>query len=205
MANEVTLTWDTGQLGPFKGMGIEKAVVRALAKAGWSAIKGMKAAGTRSVRFRKRIRVKRVNDSLPLTFPKTTTDIDALEWRMDVAGDPIPMVDYPHRQVRRGVSVGINMGKRVLVKSAFIATMKSGHTGIFVRAKTGVHGPLTRGQTRHSDVFRVGRLPIAELYSSRVSDVFNDSGMIPAVQARAAKIFSSSFDRLLPIELAKMK
>lgn len=183
MANEISLTWDQGELAKWRGQGLERAMGRALLKAGRDALRAMKTASQRSVRFRKRIKVARVNASLPLTFPRSK-DIADLEWRMDVSGQPIPVIDYPHSETQRGVTVAINAGRRVLIKSAFEATMRSGHVGIFLRT------------TRN-------RLPIREAFTTKVSDVFNDAGMIPAVQAVTLKAFSKTFDRVFPLEVDK--
>ena len=96
------------------------------------------------------------------------------------------MAEYPYRQGRRGVSVTINKGKRVLVKGAFASIMRSGHEGIFRR----------KGKAR---------LPIHELFSSRVVDPFKDSGMIDATFSRTSIVFAKSYARLLPLELARLK
>lgn len=46
---------------------------------------------------------------------------------------PVPMIGFRHKQngKRSGVSVEIKKGKSILMKHSFIATMKSGHQGIF--------------------------------------------------------------------------
>jgi hypothetical protein len=181
----IQLEWDSRDLSMWEGRKLETALTRSLGKAGSDAARAMKAASGKTVRERKRLKVARVNKALPLTFPKVK-DISSLVWRMDVSGSPIPAVDYPHRQTRRGVSVEINTGKRSLIRGAFVATMRSGHTGIFRR----------RGKSR---------LPIDEVFTSKIADVFRDSGMIPAVHARTRAVFKGAFDRLLPLELAKLK
>lgn len=47
-------------------------------------------------------------------------------------GRPIGVISFGARKRRDGVSVNI-MGKRKVIKSAFIAKMKSGHVGVFAR------------------------------------------------------------------------
>lgn len=204
MANELSISWDTERLGAFRGQGIEKAIARALMKSGRDGLRQLKSASSKSVRFRKRIKVSRVNKAMTFGFP-TSKEIPNMEWRLNVTGEPIPLVDFPHSQTRRGISVAVNAGKRVLIKSAFEATMKSGHTGIFQRLASGLNGPLTKKQSRSKDRFLVGRLPIKELFSTRITDVFHDEGMIPAVMGSAMKTFNETFDRVLPLEIAKEK
>ena len=45
---------------------------------------------------------------------------------------PIPLIEFPTRQVATGVSTRA-WGKQQTIQHAFIATMKSGHTGVFRR------------------------------------------------------------------------
>jgi hypothetical protein len=61
------------------------------------------------------------------------TDIAGMSWAVDVSGEPVPLVAYPYRQTKQGVSVEVNRGKRTLLKGAFVATLKSGHVGVFRR------------------------------------------------------------------------
>ena len=183
---ELTLDWDRSLLTPFRGQALERAVTRALSKAGGDAIRGMKAESNRQIRARKRIKAGKVTKALPLTFPRGVKHLDDLAWRMDVSGAAFPLAAYPFRQVKRGVSVAVNAGKRNIVRGAFVATLKSGRTGIFRRVGK-------------------ARLPIKELYTTRITDVFKDAAMIPAIQRRGQAVFSSSFSRLLPLELAKAK
>ncbi len=181
---EMTFSWDSRETAIFRDRKIERALFNALSKSGNDAIRAMQAAAGRSVRQRKRLKVKFVKESLPLIFARGKT-IDTLEWKMKVSGRAIPVSAYPHRQGKRGVTVAINTGARKLIKHAFTATMRSGHKGVFLR----------EGKAR---------LPIRELFTTRVSDVFADNGMIPAVMARTQKVFGESFARLLPLELAKI-
>jgi len=181
---KLKLEWDKSNLASLKSRGLEKSLARALKKAGGDALRTMRTEATRYVRGRKQIKAREIRKALSLRFP-TVSEISGLEWTMYVKSIPIPMVEYPHRQVRKGVSVGINRGSsRKLVKSAFVATMKSGHQGIFLR----------RGKAR---------LPIDELFSSKVRDAFNDNEMVPWLFAATQQKFSESFDRLLPLELGK--
>lgn len=132
------------------------------------------------------MKLGRVNAALVLTFPKGSKHIDDLVWRMGASGAPVPVSEYPYRQTKRGVSLSINKGRRVLLAGAFVATMRSGHVGVYRR----------RGDKR---------LPIDEVFTTRVSDVLRNDGLMERLHARAQEVFSSSFARLLPLELAKTK
>jgi hypothetical protein len=48
-------------------------------------------------------------------------------------GKRIPLIDFAARQVRRGVSYRIGVQGRKTLFGAFIATMRSGHRGVFKR------------------------------------------------------------------------
>jgi hypothetical protein len=181
----IEFTWDSRDLQVWRGRQVDAALTRAVSKAGGDAVRFLRTGSSRLLRQRKRMRVKTVNAGLPLHYPKTKS-LEAMEWRMDVSGAPIPVIDFPSRQTKRGVSVAINTGARALIKSAFIATMRSGHTGVFKRDGK-------------------ARLPISELFSSKISDVVQDRGFIPFVQEGAQTVFSNSFDRLFKIELGKLK
>lgn len=49
-------------------------------------------------------------------------------------GQPLPIMAFGARQVKSGVSANI-MGTRKVIRGAFIATMKSGHKGVFARGQ----------------------------------------------------------------------
>lgn len=184
---ELVFTWDSKDLKIWEDRRVEKAVASALSKSGSKAIRSLKVESNREVRSKKRIKVKRINDSMPLQFPADKGDVDLLVWRMRVSGKALRVSDFSYRQTKKGVTFGLNTGgKRTLIKGAFVATMKSGHTGVFRR----------RGKAR---------LPIDEAFGPRVSDVMKDVGVIPRVLFGAQTVFSREFERLLPIELAKVK
>ncbi len=194
----LTFKWDTSQIGPFRSQGLERALFRALSKSGGDAIRAARTASSRTVRFRKAYQASAVNRGLVLGFPNGKREIADLEWRVRVSGDAVPASAFPYRVIKRrtsgrrgrrqfvpgGVKVQINRGRWSMIESAFVARMQSNHVGIFRR----------RGDAR---------LPIDEVFTTRISDVFTDNGMIPAVHDRAQVVFAASFARLLPLEVAK--
>ena len=65
-------------------------------------------------------------------------------------------MEYQPKQVKRGISIRVkNERPRKTIRSAFIATMKSGHRGVYIRENT-------------------TPLPIRELYGSAVIEVDQD-------------------------------
>lgn len=181
----ITLKLDSRGLNPFRDRSIERAVAKAAKKAGGDAIRKMRTQSSRQVREQKRFKLKATRDGLPVFFPQGQNLAD-LEWTMRVSGAPSRVIDFPVRELSKGVKPSINRGKKgTLIESAFVATMKSGHRGVFVRRAD-------------------ARLPIDELHTTRLSHVFENKGF-PEKQLNTARdVFASAFDRLLPLELAKV-
>lgn len=200
MPIELSLKWDQKQLKVLRAAGLEKAITRTISKAGGDAIRAMRAEANRQIRARKRFKLKRIKEGLRMNFPRGARHIDDLVWRIDISGDPVHLFTYPNRQVKRGVSVAVNVGKRSIVKGAFIAKMSNGHTGVFVREP----GATWRKPTKSSKRKKSG-LPIRELFSSTIADVIRDTGAIPQMQGRGQSVFNASFSRLLPLEVGKAK
>lgn len=185
MSVDISVQWDRRgiaalETGPMKG-----ALKRALRKAGATALRDMRSEASKRIRARKRIRSKYITRALTLQRPKGG-DIAAWSWAINVSGEPVPLVAYPHRQGKRGVTVEVNRGKRTLIEGSFVATMKSGHQGVFRR----------RGKAR---------LPIDELRGSRPVDALLHKGEADGVAERGGRSFTETLARVLPIEIGKSK
>ena len=165
---------------------IKRAVFSATKKAGGDAIRRLRAAGKRQVRQRKAIKARFLADrAMPLAFPRAKV-LAGLVWRMDVSGSPVPLSEYPHRQVRAGVMVEVNKGKKTLLRGGFLARSRGGKEGVFRRP----------GKERYPMGFKVG---------SSVGQTFRDEDLVPEIQGEAMQVFRSSFDRLLQLEIAKIR
>jgi hypothetical protein len=174
--------WDSTQLAFLRTALSDRAIARALHKAGATGLRDMRSEASKRIRQRKRIKAAIIRRALVMRRPRGQ-GLDG-EWALDVRGDRVPLAAYPHRQTKRGVSVEVNRGKRSTVTSSFIATMRSGHRGVFVRRGT-------------------ARLPIRELFGSRPADALLHAGEADAVLRRGQDSFMRTFHRLLPLELAK--
>lgn len=185
VSRDFTVQWNQADFDRWRGTNVQGAMVRALRKAGVEAIRRARAESNRYVRSRKRMKVKDSSRGLVMVFPKSSKNIEDLVWRLKFSGKPVPVINYGSpRQTRKGVTVSINKGKRVLIRHAFIATMRSGHEGVFKR--TGKK-----------------RLPIRELYSSSVADVGSDAGYLESVAQKASVTFETAFQRIFAIDLSK--
>lgn len=180
---------------------VTPGVRRAMRKAWATALRDMRSEASKRVRQRKRIKARFVHRALVLRKP--TGDPTATAAGIDVRGEAMPLSAYAIREKRQGVmhrgsraraisytrgagvSAQVNVGgKRAFIRSAFIATLKSGHKGVFVR----------RG---------IKRLPIDELFTSRPVDPLFDQGNAQGVAERGAGSLVSAFSRLLAMEIAK--
>jgi len=160
------------------------AFAAAMRKAGATALRDMRSEARKRIRERKRIKAGVIAKAFRMRRP-SGREVDGGDWALDVKGGRrIALTAFPHRQTAKGVSVEVNRGKRTLIKGAFLATMKSGHRGVYVREGT-------------------ARLPIRELLGSRPVDALLHKGEPEAVQERGRASFVATFDRLLPLELEK--
>ena len=107
----------------------KKAIVRALNRAAKSvqvqAAREIREAGynLKASRIKKALTVRQANANV-------------LQAGIRAIGRPISLYEYGARSTSKGVSVNVKEGRK-LIKHAFIATMPTGHTGVFMR-KPGV-------------------------------------------------------------------
>jgi len=106
-------------------------------------------------------------------------------------GRPIPLIEFQARQTSKGVSVKVLNGRR-LIAGAFIATMPSGHRGVYVR-KAGARSRkvMTKGKAQWHG------LPIQELFGPGVPDALANE----AVQRALEALVDDKFPQLLRHEV----
>lgn len=185
MVTPIDVHWDSRELRVFRNRVVDKAILRAALKAGNRSLRELRTQARREVRKRKKIQAKRVLQGLPIIFPNRKGELQRLVWEMKISNRITPVASYPIRQTRQGVLAEINPGARKLIRGAFIATLGSGHKGVFMR----------KGRAR---------LPIQELFSTRIADVFQDDDLVPALQSYTGPRFTAEFARLLNLELSKL-
>lgn len=107
---------------------------------------------------------------------------------LSISAKRIPLKSFKPRQIAKGVTYKIEKTSgRKLVMSAFLATMRSGHTGVF---------------KRKSD----SRLPIIELHGPSLGQVFEGtSSIVRAVQRSTGKMLEKNIDDQLKLQLEKRK
>lgn len=180
-------TWDSKELAALTGSGIERAVVRALRKAGGDGIRAARAELKRGTRARVAIQAGYLADrALPTRFPRGNR-LEDLVWGIGVSDEAIPLGRYPRRQVKRGVSVVIERGKRKIIKSAFLQHRKrTERLSVFKR----------KGKTRYA---------MGHLLGPSLADLQADGRVPRAALNRGATVLGAAFRRLLPLELDKVR
>lgn len=104
-------------------------------------------------------------------------------------GRGFPLMLFNPRVVRGkggGVSVQVKSGKRFLIPHAFIATMKSGHQGVFARGSYGGKGDVVKAGTFGRFVFGKRRVPISELFTLTPAGAFSNPDVTAAMTDRVA-------------------
>lgn len=139
----------------------------------------------RSVQDVVSLRAKDVNAVLSV-HRASRRDLQAV---IAVASKPIPLIRYGARETSRGVTVRVKKGGgrkvvRVDDRGAFLATVGSGHRGVFVRRSK-------------------QRLPIRELFGPSVAQVVKDASLEARLQEAAAETFLREVERGVTRALAK--
>lgn len=101
--------------------GVARAINHTLGKA--------KTSASREIRAVYNISAKDVNSTFSLKRASRSIPVG----QVISQGKPVPLMKFKPSQSTEGVSVLIRKGSKQIVKGAFIATMASGHTGVFAR------------------------------------------------------------------------
>lgn len=111
---------------------------------------------------------------------------------------PIPLIDFNGTRplARGGVSVQVKRtGTREHLRHAFIATMKSGHEGVFERdswfGRTWVKG------RQYARLPREYRLPIDEMFGPRITDEYAKGPILNMALATAGDVYAKNFEHEL--------
>lgn len=178
----IEFVWDSRELEVWRNRGVDKALAKALRRAGNDAIRTMRAEGTRQVRDKKNIRLKTLREALTLKYPPNSSTIESLEWRMNVSDKAIPLGEFAKGQTRKGVRIEVNKGQSTILESSF-KQMRKTSGGTFGSIKQGVYLRPTKE-----------RYPMGHLLGPNVGDVFEyERPLIPAVQEAGTVAFHKRF------------
>lgn len=139
-------------------------------------------------------------------------------------GKPLPLIDYGARQTNKGVSVQVRKDRtRKVIPQAFIATMKSGHKGVFWRKwhgnKAGKMSKTEAAINRSGYIWsekrkryiaisslpREYRLPMEERYGPRVPDIMSNAPVMKVILAQASTRLDANLKHEAEYELSKHK
>lgn len=117
-------------------------------------------------------------------------------------GKSIPLIDYSARQTKTGVSVNVLHGRKT-VRHAFIATMPSGHKGVFIRRDARTGG--VKGLHRAKGARTSGKhgLPIDQLFGPGIPAAFVNPAVEKAMTEQATTYFPVEMLRQLGFVLSK--
>lgn len=168
---------------------IQKAAARSLNRA----IVSVRAEASREVKKTLNAKAADIKDAIDLGKASYNDSLASMYATVTVTGKPMPLVAFletvqtlitprgSYQQVYVRVKKG---GQRKLVEGAFVATVGNGHQGIFRR---------------------IGdkRLPIKELYSTSVMDLFrNNDELVKDLLAYGRDKFSDNFESELRYQLS---
>lgn len=158
-------------LTPMKTDLEKKAVVRAMNRT----IDQVKTEGSKQMRARYGFKASTVKDTM-ITYKANGTRLQAT---LRSRGRRTRLIDMSARQTAKGVSVKIGKTRK-LIKGAFIATMKSGHIGVFIRE------PGTEVGKRGKPIIK---RKFKELYTIAIPEALGSADIMSALKAKAADVF----------------
>ncbi len=174
------------QLKSISSSGHKRATARAMNKAAGKAQTQVK----RAIAIKRNLKIGTVGEGLSLNRAIP----DNLHTAIISRGAMIPLYSVVGTKTQKalGVAVAAEKGKRRVRPESFIATMPSGHTGIFKREKEG--GSI-----------RVGRLGIQEMVLPSIAHTLQDPTIINIGISTFQAAFSADFQKQLSNEIRKAK
>lgn len=151
-----------------------------------------KTAARKEVRGQYKVKIGEINRSLKVVKATAATQTAYIK----VSARPLRIIAFGARQTKKGVTVNV-MGKRKLIKSAFIANMKSGHRGVFVRGR--YQGTELTYRTKRINK-KGPDLPIEEVNTASVFSMITNK----TVQNKVAETLNTSFAARLLHEMQRL-
>jgi hypothetical protein len=158
-------------------LGLARAINHTVAKA--------KSSSSRDLRAAYQIQSKYAKKALAVSKASR----NSLEGKLMASGKPIPLMAFKPRQNKQGVSIRVKNSRKT-IKSAFIATMPSGHKGVFARGM----------YTKDGFKFRTKRVkktgpdtPITELNSQSVQGMYANKVIVNNLRTKIEDSFPKRF------------
>lgn len=141
------------------------------------------------------------------TFTMIKASTRKLAAAVKSSGMALPLIEYKARASKKGVTVQVKKkSKRSLISGAFIATMKSGHKGVFLREYTDKRRPVKKARpgVPYAAMPRKYRLPIKELYGPGVPDILSNDSVMKPILKKADERLHKELGNQLNYELSKL-
>ncbi len=184
MAFGAKASFSKKDVAALKPKNLKKGINKAMRRAKATSLRTMKSGTKKRIRKRKSIKAGAVDKSIKVEDNKQS-DIRDMVWGVRVRGKPRALINFPWRQLKKGISVMVNKGERTRLPHAFIQVMKSGHVGIFQRRH-----PFKRN--------------IWERLGSRPVDAMMHKGEADAVREAGREAFIETARRNMIIEMNKL-
>lgn len=175
----------------------EKALSSALNKTATQA----RTAAARRVKAIYQVSTRAVRNSIRIQRSNYRT----LTATLIVDGKPFPVMAFSAKQNKSGVSFRLK-GRRVMIPHAFIATMSSGHKGVFARGGYPKSvGVINTGETWGGKFkFGVNRTPINELKTISVPYAFLNNSVQTELRYQISEIFPKIFWHEIDWRMSKL-
>ena len=185
--------------------GIEKSISLVTMRSINKTLTGVKTDASSAIREKLNVKKSAVDETFKIT-KATTLNLAA---KFQSTGKPLSLTDFiGTRQVQNGVSVQVRKDKsRTILQRGFIATMKSGHEGVFWRDWQWHNKPSAKLNRfiPYARLPKIYRLPIQEGYAPRVPDYLGDKGPImKTVLTKANERLHNNLEHELDFELSKL-
>jgi|SRR6185436_18436295 len=173
--------------------GYRKVILRSLTKVATQA----ETFGNKKVRETYNLKRADVDKAISVT----PASVSKLQVDIRVKGQRLPLFTLNAKQFGKGVKVTIKKGGRTLLPHAFVATMKSGHTGVFLRSKDKfmqnrlrkfVHGPVQQSK----------RQAIEEKFTISVPEMFRSKVIIDGIESLIVDKFPGILENQLQFYLS---
>lgn len=164
--------------------GIKHGTATVVTRAANKAIRTARTAAVRGIaRDVPGLKQKRVRAAMRISFANVHYWTSAVS----ATGLRIPIIDLGARQTQRGIMHRAQDGRR-LIPSAFIATMESGHRGVFMRKgpKRAMKGGRYAGKQRQ---------PIVELYGPSIPRVFIQERITAQIHEASGRVWLAECER----------
>ena len=133
-------------------------------------------------------------------FSLTQAAISRLTGKFRSSGRPVPLINYGARQTNTGVSVQVKKARpRKVLPYTFLATMGSGHQGVFQRKRHRGEGKPIGNTAKLFMNFPANwpkqyRLPIEEMFGPRVEDILSNDPVLNPVLDEAGKTINERLE-----------